>query len=94
MTIFSQIDSIPATTFKWVIATLIVILGVCAALVSIYAALRRRSINIEPQPVEVRKQSKRYRRPPRERSSPQSGHADIKSCLHVSPLHFIHDTRQ
>jgi hypothetical protein len=57
----ASIESLPATYWKNFCIALIVLLGVAVSLVTIWSLTRRsQKVEIEPQPMEVRKQQKRY----------------------------------
>ena len=56
----AQIDAVPATTLKWALLLAFALLSAVGIAVGIWSAFAKRSIHIEPQPVEVRKSPKRY----------------------------------
>ncbi len=56
----ADISNIPGDTFKWVMATLIVLLGVAVMVITIIVAFRKKKTEIEPQPFEVRKAARRF----------------------------------
>lgn len=58
--LLAQIESVPAGQLKWTLIVLIALLGVGATIVSIFVAFRKNKVEIEPQPVEVRKTPKRF----------------------------------